>query len=285
MVTYNDVKTKLQNTRQSILREMTIKRLTRSKSIYEQVRDKIKYIQDALVSNVGVGKRMTIDRHLLELYYLNQSNEIGEKKVSFNYNDTIETINGRDLIPFSVFDFDSSLYDNGVKNIALELNKQIVLARTSAVGVEGDWEDAVYAYFKATSITEGLEIERNFETLYGDWAEFIPAMEFNLFGLESNAFYLGLIKGVGWYVEFGTDLNVMLSDSGLGYINTTKDSSSWKATAYRVMLAIMNSRSYDIEIVYKNQIFKCSAGKVVYYIHFMDAHLTQSPIKLFETTV
>lgn len=285
MVTYSDVKTKLQTTRQNILKEMTINRLTRAKSVYDQVRAKIKYIQDALVSNVSVGKRMTIDRHLLELYYLSQSNELGEKKVSFDYNDTIETINGRDLIPFSVFDFDSSLYENGIKNIASELNKRMVIARTSAEGVEGDWEDAVYSYFKATSITEGLEIERNFETLYGDWAEFIPALEFALYGWESDVFYLGLIKGVGWYVEFGTDLNVTLSDSGLGYINTTKDSSSWKATAYRIMLAIANSRTYDIEIVYKNQIFKCPSGKVIYYIQFMDAHLTQSPIKLFETTV
>lgn len=284
MVTYAEVKNKLVTTRTKILKEMSVNRILRAKQIYDAVRDKIKYINDELLNAINVNALMTIDRHILELYTNQATNEVGEKKISFDYNDVTEYINGRELVPFSVFDYDTSLYENGVSNIANEMNKHSVIVRTDAVGVGGDWEDAIYSYFKPSYFYEGYEFSREFELLYGDWPSFIPSFEFLLYGMEADKYYVGKIEGIAWYFYFPNDVTVIVSDSGVAYINSEKNSLTWKASAYRMLVEINNQSSYDVDVIYKNQIFKCGAGKYTYYIHFIDTHLTQTPIKLFETT-
>ena len=286
MVTYDDVKSKIETLRKRILADMTYKRAERAKSLFNTVQLTVKYILEQLAANVSAKADLNVDGYNVQLYLASAANAIGEKKVAVNYADETTEIDGRTVIPFDTFSYDPSQYATNVKSFADALSKQAVLFRIplSETPPAGDFEDVDYSYYQPETFTQNAELVID---LYSSFLEYgtIPYFaELDLYGLGWAQYDVRKITGS--FDEFlrtidGGVVAVYVGTGGIIEI-LDPDSGDTRNLAYKYVVYIHNPTSYTVEVLIGNKPHKAPAGKYSVYAYLTDIHLKATPYKIFE---
>ena len=284
MVSYDEVKTKIQNFRKTVLADMSYKRAERAKTLFDSVNATVKYILEQLSAALSAKVDLNVDNYAAQLYYLSPVTAIGERKVAVDYNDDTTTINGRTVIPFDTFTYDPTLYAENVKSFADALSRRLVVARVpnSESPPSGDFEDVSYTYYTAEAYYSGVSEVIDIYNLTGQYGTLEEMAEFDLYGWEAVYNYVRMVKGVFDSFNYSIGGNSVFVDIGSGGVLVlTEDSGTkFKRIAYKFTTFINNQTDYTVEIVVGNKPHKCEANTYACYVYLTDIHLKATPIRI-----
>jgi len=273
-MSYESVKSKIENFRKRILRDITIKRNELALKLYDAVRSAVTYINEQLSANISAKKQIDVDTYNIQLYYLSSANSVGEKKVSVNYADDVISIDGKTVIPYDTFTYDPGLYFSNAKAIGDMLSKQFVIFR---IPIDlsppiGDFEDVNYIYYIPDFHYSCIE----YEYMPVD-AELFYMAEFDLYGIGEGTVNIIAIRGVfdSFYKYVDGGITCLVSSGGcvLVKINETE---RW--INYKFVLNCINSTPYDVEVLVGTKPHRIPSNTECYYIYITDIHLKGTPI-------
>jgi len=284
MVTYNDVKTKIQNFRKTVLTDMTYKRAERAKALFDSVQSTVKYILEQLSTALSAKVDLNVDNYAAQLYYQSPVTAIGEKKVAVDYNDDTTEINGRTVIPFDTFTYDPSLYAENVKGFADALSRRLVVTRipNSESPPAGDFEDVSYSYYVANEFVSAGMWEFNINTIYGEYGDMLRYAEYDIYNMDWGQYLVESIKGAFDLFRFDVmsvgDVNARIGSGGS--IKVIDEAGNERWLAYKFVTWVINNTDYNVEIVIGNKPHKCEANDVAIYVYLTDIHLKATPIRI-----
>lgn len=287
MVTYDEVKQKLESAVMQILEDMAYKRIVFANKYISAVQAFVKSVLTELNNALNVKTHHNIDTYFTELYHTNALAEIGEKAVKPVYNDDTVTIDGRTVVPFDVFEFDPQLYKDNLKYMGDKLSKYTVMFRVP-IGESppaGDFEDASYAYFLPEIYYCNVEFIHDLYQEIGAYGELPDFAEFEVFAVRPLK--VRFVKGVFDYFRRDIDTAMVYCDIGSGGIVKAydEDKGVWKELAYKFVVLAWNYSNYTVEVVINGKPHKVSANHVAVYIYLTDIHLKATPIKVLEESV
>ena len=284
MVTYNEVKTKIQNFRKTVLADMSCKRAERAKTLFDSVNATVKYILEQLSQSLSAKVDLNVDNYAAQLYYSSPVTAIGERKVAVDYIDDTTEINGRTVIPFDTFTYDPSLYAENVKSFADALSRRLVVTRipNSESPPEGDFEDVSYTYYVAGEFVPLHEVEIDIYLIYGEYGDMLRYAEYDVYNMDWRQYLVESIKGAfdvfNFSVESANDVIVRVGSGGSLKVIDGTGNERW--LAYKFVTWIVNNTNYTVEVVIGNKPHKCEAGDSAIYVYLTDIHLKATPIRI-----
>lgn len=286
MVTYDDVKNKLVTLRQSVLKELLVNKIVRAKNVYSQVYDKISTIQ-SLLGNPVFYMREGVNMWIPDAKRLYDASQIGFKNIPLEYNDDTVTLDSEEVIPFSVFTFDGSAYEEALKKQAQEYSRRYLVVRIdiSATPPEGDFEDVKYVYYLPNSFSQSAGILFDIETNFGTLGDLPRMYEYGLYEDFATEYKAKSVTGIMDNFSFdiaGELILISVFSGGNLCIYPDGDETKKKNAAYKWFIYVQNGTSYDIEVCFTNKTLHCSANRRVAYIYLADIHLYNIPYKVAE---
>jgi len=287
MVTYDEVKQKLENAIMQILEDMAYKRIAFANKYMSAVQSFVKSILAELNNALNVKVHYNIDTYFAEIYHSASMAEIGEKAVKPVYNDETTTIDGRTVIPFDTFTFNPNMYSTYSKLFSDRLSKYTVMFRIaiSQSPPEGDFEDVDYVYYIPSIFYSNVEFVHDLYQEIGAYGELPDFAEFTIFAVRPLK--VRFVKGVFDYFRRDIDADSVYCDIGSGGIVKAydEDKGEWKELAYKFVVIAWNHTSYPVEVVINGKPHKVSANSVAVYVYLTDIHLKATPIRIVETSV
>jgi len=284
MVTYDDVKTKIQNFRKTVLADMSYKRAERAKSLFDSVNATVKYILEQISAALSAKTQLNVDTYNAQLYYLSAANPIGEKKVAVEYNDETTVIDGRTVIPFDTFNYDLSAYLNNAKGFADALSRRLVTARipNAETPPAGDFEDVSYSYYVADEFVPLHEVEIDIFLIYGEYGVLDYYAEYDLYNMAWETYKVELIKGAFDVFNFSveTTADVIVRVGSGGSLKVINDEGNERWLAYKFVVWVVNNTNYTVEAMVGNKPHRCEANGHAIYVYLTDIHLKSVPIRI-----
>ncbi len=284
MVTYTDVKTKINNLRKQILADMTYKRAERAKIVFDNVQVTVQYILSQIANILKAKADVNVDNYAVQLYKSTPVNAIGEKKVAVDYNDTTTVINNRTVIPFDTFSYDPNLYDSNVKSFADALSKRMIVMRIPQAETPpvGDFEDVSYTYYRPTIFYPANDLEFDVFGMTGQYGYLPRFAEFDLYGLQFSSYRVDAIKGMFDYFSAtigGLDVTARISTGGVLTV-TDPNTGDSREIAYKFVVFASNGTNYTVEVMIGNKPHRVNANSDAIYVYLTDIHLKATPIKI-----
>ena len=287
MVTYDQVKSKLESAIMQILEDMVYKRIVFANEYANAVRSFVKGVLNELNNALHVKTHYSIDTYFAELYTNETMKEIGEKAVKPAYNDDTTEINGRIVIPFDVFEFKPDLYENYSKLMGEKFSEYTVMFRIpiNESPPDGEFEDASYVYYMPTIFYSNYEFVHDLYEEINAYGELPNFAEFDIYACYPLK--VRFIKGVFDYFRRDIDSATIWCDIGSGGVVKAYDETNdkWRELAYKFVILAWNYTDYTVEVMVSGKPHKVSAHHVAVYVYLTDIHLKATPIKIVEAQI
>jgi len=278
MTDYSVVKSKIKNFRKRILKDITIKRNELALKLYNAVRSTVTYINEQLSNSVSAKKQIDVDTYSVQLYYLSIANNIGEKKISINYDDYTIDIDGKTVIPYDTFTYNPGLYNSAIKQFGDRLCKQFVIFRIPHYlsPPAGDFEDVDFMYYYPDFHVSSIK----YKYMVID-AELFYMAEFDLYGLGEGKVNIIAARGVfdGFYKYVNGGIECLVSSGGCILV---KIGNTERWINYKFVLNVINQSPYEVEVLVGTKPHKIPSYTECYYIYITDIHLKSTPIFLYK---
>jgi len=287
MVTYDEVKQKAVDLRNSILKAMHVNKPARAKAIYSQVRAKLDSIISDVLNAITAVSHSQLDSYLAELSYSNPANEFGMKTINIAYSGDTTEINGETVIPYDQFSFDLAGYLEKLKQYPKEVSRRMLPIRVdnSYTPPSGDWEDAIYTYYLPFQVTFTHEYTIDLHEAFGSYGTLPKLFEFELYEAEWDSYLVRYIVGVFDWLYYKIDdkyVTVDMSANNVIYLEQGAGSEVFKSVSYKHAIIIENYTDYPIEFCYNNSSYSCPANGYAIWLCLADIHLYPTPIKVLE---
>jgi len=287
MVTYDEVKQKAVDLRNSILKAMHVNKPARAKAIYSQVRAKLDSIISNVLNAITAVSHSQLDSYLAELSYSQPATEFGMKTINIAYSGDTTEINGETVIPYDQFSFDLAGYLEKLKQYPKEVSRRMLPIRVdnSYSPPSGDWEDAIYTYYLPETVEFLNRYEQDLLESYETYGELPKMFEFLLYASEWNKYLVRSVIGAFDYLEWHIDSQrvvVYIASNDVVKLEEGEYSGEFKHVSYKYAIIIDNYSSYPIEFCYNNRAFSCKDNGYTIWVSLADIHLYPSPIKVLE---
>jgi len=284
MPSYEDFVTKADSFRAKLLRDRAYKRLDIAKQVYDGVRTKFKYIIEQIQNLVSYVSCYNIHRYGIEAYLASRANEIGEKAVKVNYNDSTETVDSYEIPSYARFSYDEADYENKLKQLTPELAKQYF---KFAIPIDespptGDVEDVKYAYFFPDTVDHEAYHSQAIPAL-----DMPVALDYGLFGVNIKAYKLYFVEGEAVMPERtidGADVYALIMLNPMAEIEDPDTGSRYKQ-ALKFFVYLANYTSYTVILTIYGHKLSAGSGKGVFYVLTQDLRIFPAPYKIYEGSV
>jgi len=286
MPDYTTVKDKIANLRNQILADLTYKRFQRKKKIIDAMLNTIKTILSNLTANLNAVKKYAVDTNVIELYTVNQANEIGEKKVSVDYTDETIVIDNRTVIPFDTFSFDYESYVEALKKSGSELAKRMVLFRipTGVTAPTADFESTGYMYYIPRNFEQSKQWEIDLLGIFGVPGVLARFAEHRLYDFIATEYDIAKINGQFDYFnmdDYIPGLECAISTGGILKVYDPNNPDDKWDYAYKYVVVISNDTDYNVDVCVWNKPHNCPAHQFRVYVYLTDIHLKGTPFWVF----
>jgi len=290
MVTYDEVKQKAVDLRNSILKAMHVNKPARAKAIYSQVRAKLDSIISNVLNAITAVSHSQLDSYLAELSYSQPATEFGMKTINIAYSGDTTEINGETVIPYDQFSFDLAGYLEKLKQYPKEVSRRMLPIRVdnSYSPPSGDWEDAIYTYYLPYHISLSYEFTYDLLNDFGGYGILPKLFEFELYEAEWEDYLVRLVKGIFDHLLYqigDTQLSVDIASNNIVVLEQGANSNIFKSVNYRYIIIINNFYENPIEFCYNNQTFACAGNHITVWLCLADIHLYPAPLKILESTL
>jgi len=290
MVTYDEVKQKAIDLRNSILKAMYVNKPARAKAIYSQIRAKLDTIISDVLNAITAVSHSQLDSYMVELSYSQPATEFGMKTIDISYAGDKTQINSTEVIPYDVFSFDLAGYLEKLKKYPKEVSRRMLPIRVdnSYSPPAGDWEDAVYTYYLPYDVFLSHEFTYDLVNDIGDYGELPKMFEYLLYEAEWDEYLVRQIKGKFDYLLYKIDdvqLSVDIASNNVVVLEQGANSNVFKSVSYKYVIIIHNFYENPIEFCYNNQTFTCNGNSTAVWLCLADIHLYPSPIKILEKAI
>lgn len=287
MVTYDEVKTKIENLYKQIISDLAYKRAFWFSDLAEKSETFIKEIVDTLTNSLKAVSNLNVDTYLSTIYSSYTPKAIGEKAVRPVYADDTITIDNREVIPYDMFEFDPTFYLDRMKALGDYLSKDLVLARIpiSESPPKGDFEDVSYVYYIPESFTAFAEFGINLYDSTGQYGEIPLFAEFDLYAVKTIK--VEEVRGAFEYFRIPIGEDEVALDLATGGIIKAWDENlqNYRELAYKYVMVIWNFTSYPVDVMFGTKPHRVSSNSYAVYLYVTDVHLKATPLKILETSL
>jgi len=287
MVTYDEVKQKAVDLRNSILKAMYVNKPARAKAVYSQIRAKLDSIISDVLNAITAVSHSQLDSYLAELSYSQPATEFGMKTINIAYSgDTIE-LNGETVIPYDVFSFDITGYMEKLKKYPKEVSRRMIPIRidNDYTPPDGDWQDVEYKYYLPAVVESEPRYEWDLLESYEEYGVLPKIFEFLLYESEWDQYLVRSIIGKWTYYEWdidGSTVKAWIASNDLVKVEKGEYTGNFKHLNYKFAVMIDNYYENPIELCYNNQIFVANGRHWVIYVCLADIHLYPAPFKVLD---